>query len=43
VSMAALQGQFIRCSAREAVEAWDDLVRQGAEDKSARVRFASSP
>lgn len=43
VSMAALQGQFIRCDAEEAVGSWEELVRQSAEDKSARVRFASSP
>lgn len=43
VSMAALQGQFIRCGAREAVDGWDELVRQGAEDQTARQRFASAP
>lgn len=43
VSMAALQGQFIRCDAQQAVDGWEELVRQSAEDKSARVRFASSP
>ncbi|KAK4694448.1 hypothetical protein P7C70_g8728, partial [Phenoliferia sp. Uapishka_3] len=43
VSMAALQGHFIRNGARESVEGWEELVREGKVDKEARVRFSSSP
>ncbi|ORY87477.1 BCS1 N terminal-domain-containing protein [Leucosporidium creatinivorum] len=43
VSMAAVQGHFIRTSAKEAVEGWDELARMAKEDASARQRFASSP
>lgn len=43
VSMAALQGHFIRNGAREAVEGFEELVRVGREDGEARERFASSP
>lgn len=43
VSMAALQGHFIRNGPREAVEGWEELVRTGREDNEARVRFSSSP
>lgn len=43
VSMAAVQGHFIRTSAKEAVEGWDELARMAKEDASARTRFASSP
>lgn len=43
VSMAALQGHFIRCDAKVAVEGWDDLLKMAKEDKEARVAFASSP
>ncbi|KAK4048218.1 Complex III assembly protein translocase and chaperone [Microbotryomycetes sp. JL201] len=43
VSMAAVQGHFIRSSAQEAVQGWDELVRMAKEDKDARRKFASSP
>lgn len=43
VSMAAVQGHFIRTGAREAVEGWDELARMAREDASARQKFASSP
>lgn len=43
VSMAALQGHFIRNAAREAVDGWEELVRTSREDGEARVRFSSSP
>lgn len=43
VSMAAVQGHFIRTSAKEAIEGWDELARTAKEDASARARFASSP
>jgi chaperone BCS1 len=53
VSMAALQGHFIRHGAREAVEGWGELRRMAEEDKRLREeraasgtvkeRFASSP
>ena len=43
VSMAAVQGHFIRSDAREALRGWDDLVRMAKEDKAARQKFASSP
>ncbi|BGP48759.1 Complex III assembly protein translocase and chaperone [Rhodotorula kratochvilovae] len=51
VSMAALQGHFIRHSAREAVQEWPELRRmaemdaalQAASPEQERVRFASSP
>lgn len=42
VSMAAVQGHFIRTGAQEAVEGWDELARLAREDASARQRFASS-
>jgi len=52
VSMAALQGHFIRNSARQAVAEWPELRRMAEMDKALRaaagaeqdkVRFASSP
>ncbi|GAA6014096.1 hypothetical protein JCM8202_005145 [Rhodotorula sphaerocarpa] len=50
VSMAALQGHFIRHGAREAVQEWSELRRLAeleaavrAEGQEARPRFASSP
>jgi mitochondrial chaperone BCS1 len=43
VSMAAVQGHFIRTSAKEAIQGWDELARTAKEDASARARFASSP
>ncbi|GAA5881401.1 hypothetical protein JCM1840_007555 [Sporobolomyces johnsonii] len=53
VSMAALQGHFIRNDAKEAVAGWDELRRVAAEDQQRRLndaaqgvekaRFASSP
>ncbi|KAM0789351.1 hypothetical protein ACM66B_000182 [Microbotryomycetes sp. NB124-2] len=43
VSMAAVQGHFIRSSAAEAVQGWDELVRMAKQDRDARQRFASSP
>lgn len=43
VSMAAVQGHFIRSNAREAIVGWGDLVRMAKEDATARQRFASSP
>jgi len=43
VSMASLQGHFIRCrTATEAVEGWDTLARMAKEDAQARVIFSSS-
>ncbi|SCV70080.1 BQ2448_1474 [Microbotryum intermedium] len=42
VSMAAVQGHFIRMGAREALEGWDALVKEVKNDKEVRVRFASS-
>lgn len=43
VSMAGLQGHFIRTEAKEAIEGYDTLVRQAKEDEKARMQFASSP
>lgn len=43
VSMAAVQGHFIRTSAKDAVEGWDELARMAKEDANARQRFASAP
>ncbi|KAK4057294.1 Complex III assembly protein translocase and chaperone [Microbotryomycetes sp. JL221] len=43
VSMAAVQGHFIRSSPEQAVQGWDELVRMAKEDKAARQKFASSP
>lgn len=51
ISMAALQGHFIRHGAREAVQEWPELRRMAEMDKALRaqtsegekVRFASSP
>lgn len=43
VSMASLQGHFIRCGAEEALEGWDALARMAKEDANARVIFSSSP
>ncbi|KAL8277404.1 hypothetical protein RQP46_010244 [Phenoliferia psychrophenolica] len=43
ISMAALQGHFIRNGPREAVDGLEELVRTGKEDQEARVRFSSSP
>ncbi|GAA5837869.1 hypothetical protein JCM11251_004683 [Rhodosporidiobolus azoricus] len=37
VSMAALQGHFIRNSARQAVEGWGELKRMAVEDKRLRL------
>lgn len=43
VSMAALQGHFIRNEGAEAVAGFDELARTQKEDEMARVKFASSP
>ncbi|KAI5474930.1 mitochondrial chaperone bcs1 [Pseudohyphozyma bogoriensis] len=43
VSMASLQGHFIRHDGEEAVKTWDSLVGMIKEDVKARQRFASSP
>lgn len=43
VSMASLQGHFIRNEAEEAVEGWSALARMTREDNEARKVFASSP
>lgn len=43
VSMATLQGHFIRCEAKEALEGWDALCKMAKEDAKARAQFASMP
>ncbi|KDE03881.1 mitochondrial chaperone BCS1 [Microbotryum lychnidis-dioicae p1A1 Lamole] len=42
VSMAAVQGHFIRNGAKEALDGWERLVEEVKEDKEVRLRFASS-
>lgn len=42
VSMAGLQGHFIRHDGRSAVRGFEELVRMAKEDEKARVVFASS-
>ncbi|SCZ90454.1 BZ3500_MvSof-1268-A1-R1_Chr9g10839 [Microbotryum saponariae] len=42
VSMAAVQGHFIRNGARGALDGWERLVEEVKEDKEVRLRFASS-
>lgn len=42
VSMAAVQGHFIRCGPREAVDGWDELVRRTKEDTEAREKFRAA-
>lgn len=42
VSMAGLQGHFIRNDGRAAVAGFEELVRMAKEDERARVVFASS-
>lgn len=43
ISMASLQGHFIRNDARSAVDTIDELIQDAKEDAEARLRFASSP
>jgi len=37
VSMAALQGHFIRHDAENAVKGWEELKRQAEEDRERRI------
>lgn len=43
MSMAMLQGHFIRNGAVEALEGVDELLTQAKEDARAKMMFASSP